>query len=61
MKRLLLPTQRVCTCGANAMGKDFQEWIQYDIEYVRRMGPWLDLRICLQTVRNILVRRHTGA
>ncbi len=42
-------------------GKDFQEWIQYDIEYVRRMGPWLDLRICLQTVRNILVRRHTGA
>ena len=42
-------------------GKDFQEWIQYDIEYVRRMGPWLDLRICLQTVQNILVRRHTGA
>ena len=42
-------------------GKDFQEWIQYDIEYVRRMGPWLDFRICLQTVRNILVRRHTGA
>ena len=26
MMRLLLPTQRVCTCGANAMGKDFQEW-----------------------------------
>ena len=24
-------------------GADFQEWIRYDIEYVRRAGLWLDL------------------
>lgn len=35
-------------------GKDFQEWIRYDIDYVRRMGPWLDLRILVQTVWTVL-------
>ena len=37
-----------------APGKDFQEWIQYDIEYVDRKGPWLDLRIFVLTVMNVL-------
>jgi lipopolysaccharide/colanic/teichoic acid biosynthesis glycosyltransferase len=37
-----------------APGKDFQEWIQYDIEYVERRGPWLDLRIIAMTVLNLL-------
>jgi lipopolysaccharide/colanic/teichoic acid biosynthesis glycosyltransferase len=35
-------------------GKDFQEWIRYDIDYVRRMGPWLDLKIVVLTAWNIL-------
>jgi lipopolysaccharide/colanic/teichoic acid biosynthesis glycosyltransferase len=35
-------------------GKDFQEWIRYDIDYVRHMGPWLDLKIVVLTVWNIL-------
>jgi lipopolysaccharide/colanic/teichoic acid biosynthesis glycosyltransferase len=37
-----------------APGRDFQEWIKYDIEYVERMNPWLDTWIVWQTVVNIL-------
>lgn len=33
-------------------GMDFQEWIRYDIEYVERIGPLLDLKICILTVVN---------
>ena len=41
-----------------AKGEDFQEWIKYDIEYVRRASFWLDLRICVKTASVILrVRR----
>jgi len=29
---------------------DFQEWIYYDIEYVRHQSLWLDVRIILRTV-----------
>ncbi len=37
-------------------GQDFQEWIKYDIEYVRSASFWLDLKIIAKTVRNILKR-----
>jgi len=37
-----------------APGKDFQEWIQYDIEYVERKSPWLDLRIVVLTALGVL-------
>jgi lipopolysaccharide/colanic/teichoic acid biosynthesis glycosyltransferase len=40
-----------------AEGKDFQEWIQYDIEYVERMGPLFDAWLCVMTVVNILRRK----
>ena len=39
-----------------APGRDFQEWIQYDIEYVRHASLKLDFLICLKTARNILTR-----
>lgn len=29
---------------------DFQEWIYYDIQYVRNLSPWLDLKILLATI-----------
>lgn len=32
-------------------GKDFQEWIKYDLQYVQRMSLWLDLEIVVKTVR----------
>jgi lipopolysaccharide/colanic/teichoic acid biosynthesis glycosyltransferase len=35
-------------------GYDFQEWIRYDIEYVRTAGPWLDFRICMETALSII-------
>ena len=38
-------------------GKDFQEWIRYDMEYVERMGPLFDAWICILTVFNLLFRR----
>jgi lipopolysaccharide/colanic/teichoic acid biosynthesis glycosyltransferase len=33
--------------------KDFQEWIRYDIEYVRNLSLKKDLWICWQTVRKL--------
>ncbi len=43
-------------------GEDFQEWIKYDIEYVRRASFVLDLRILVRTARMILFgrRRHAS-
>ena len=37
-----------------APGRDFQEWIKYDIEYVNRASLALDFRICVKTVVKIL-------
>ena len=39
-----------------APGLDFQEWIKYDIEYVRHAGFIFDLKICLKTLMNIISR-----
>lgn len=41
-------------------GRDFQEWIRYDIEYVNRASLWLDLWICFKTLANIVSRRGSG-
>jgi lipopolysaccharide/colanic/teichoic acid biosynthesis glycosyltransferase len=37
-----------------AEGEDFQEWIRYDIEYVRTASFLLDLKILVATVRNMI-------
>jgi lipopolysaccharide/colanic/teichoic acid biosynthesis glycosyltransferase len=34
--------------------RDFQEWIHYDIEYVRNLSLRTDLSICWQTTRKLL-------
>jgi len=39
-------------------GYDFQEWIRYDVEYVRRASLWLDLRIVFETFVNVAARRR---
>jgi lipopolysaccharide/colanic/teichoic acid biosynthesis glycosyltransferase len=33
--------------------RDFQEWIHYDIEYVRNLSLLMDLRICWQTTKKL--------
>ncbi len=38
-------------------GKDFQEWIRFDIEYVEKMGPLFDAWICMATAVNLIRRR----
>ena len=38
-------------------GKDFQEWIRYDMEYVRRQSFWFDLKIIFKTASNIVFSR----
>jgi lipopolysaccharide/colanic/teichoic acid biosynthesis glycosyltransferase len=38
-------------------GKDFQEWIRYDIEYVENASFWLDLWILWRTARQLLQSR----
>lgn len=35
-------------------GRDFQEWIEYDTQYVRQVGLWLDLKICWQTLSRMI-------
>jgi lipopolysaccharide/colanic/teichoic acid biosynthesis glycosyltransferase len=35
-------------------GRDFQEWIRYDIEYVEKFSWWLDVKIILETVRLVI-------
>jgi lipopolysaccharide/colanic/teichoic acid biosynthesis glycosyltransferase len=42
-------------------GRDFQEWIRFDIEYVNRASLWLDLWICFKTLANIIQRRGPAA
>ena len=37
-----------------APGRDFQEWIKYDIEYVNRASMILDLVICAKTITRTL-------
>ena len=37
-------------------GEDFQEWIRYDVEYVRKASLWLDLKILFQTAIQIVLR-----
>jgi lipopolysaccharide/colanic/teichoic acid biosynthesis glycosyltransferase len=40
-------------CRTRQPGKDFQEWIHYDTEYVRNLSLRMDLWICWQTVKKI--------
>ncbi len=42
-----------------ARGEDFQEWIRYDLEYVRRASFWFDLILCVQTAWVLLTGRRT--
>ncbi|HOK67870.1 MAG TPA: sugar transferase [Anaerohalosphaeraceae bacterium] len=41
-------------CRTRQPGRDFQEWIYYDMEYVRRLSLGLDLLICLKTARKLI-------
>ncbi len=41
-------------CRTRRPMKDFQEWIQYDIEYVRNLSMGLDLQICFKTAKKML-------
>ncbi len=40
-------------CRTRQPGKDFQEWIHYDTEYVRNLSLRMDLWIFWQTVKKI--------
>lgn len=35
--------------------KDFDEWVQLDLEYVRRWSPMLDIKILLKTARAVVI------
>jgi lipopolysaccharide/colanic/teichoic acid biosynthesis glycosyltransferase len=37
-------------------GRDFQEWVKYDIQYVENMGWALDLKLLWQTVLVVIHR-----
>lgn len=41
-------------CRTRAEHKDFQEWIQYDTQYVRDLSLGLDLWICWRTFRRMV-------
>jgi lipopolysaccharide/colanic/teichoic acid biosynthesis glycosyltransferase len=53
-----LPVKPGITClwqvnGRNQV-KDFDEWVQLDLEYIRRWSLWLDIKILLRTVPAVL-------
>jgi len=33
---------------------DFQEWIYYDVQYVKKQSLWLDIKILFKTIRVML-------
>lgn len=48
------------TCIWQVRGRSsvtFDEWIRMDLEYLRRASLWLDLKLLLQTVYVVLLRR----
>lgn len=42
-------------------GRDFQEWIRFDIEYVRSASFWTDMQICMRTFAQVVLRRKYRA
>ena len=42
-------------CRTRRSGYDFQEWIYYDIKYVRDLSLWLDLVICWRTAKKLAI------
>jgi lipopolysaccharide/colanic/teichoic acid biosynthesis glycosyltransferase len=46
-------------CRTREPMKDFQEWIHYDIKYIRDLSPKLDLWICWKTIKK-LVKNFVG-
>jgi len=43
-------------CRTRRPGRDFQEWIFYDVKYVRELSLRLDVRICRQTAKKMLAK-----
>ena len=41
-------------CRTRRPEQDFQEWIHYDTEYVRKLSPGMDLWICRQTIKKMV-------
>jgi lipopolysaccharide/colanic/teichoic acid biosynthesis glycosyltransferase len=41
-------------CRTRRPMKDFQEWISYDIEYVKNLSPKMDLKICWRTAKKLV-------
>ena len=41
-------------CRTRKAMRDFQEWIHYDLEYVKNLSPRLDLWICWQTIKKLV-------
>ncbi len=41
-------------CRTRQQGRDFQEWIYYDTEYVKKLSPCLDLYICWKTAGKLI-------
>jgi lipopolysaccharide/colanic/teichoic acid biosynthesis glycosyltransferase len=39
------------------VGEDFQEWIKYDMQYVRKAGIWMDIKILVRTCKAYLPGR----
>jgi lipopolysaccharide/colanic/teichoic acid biosynthesis glycosyltransferase len=44
-------------CRHSRSGGDFHQWISYDLEYVRHMSLWVDLKILAATVVAVAGRR----
>ena len=48
------------TCIWQISGRNdvtFEQWVKMDIDYIERWSMWLDLKIFMQTIPAVLLRR----
>ncbi len=44
-------------CMGRNLIKDFDQWVEMDLQYIRERGPWTDLKIMLKTIGAVITRK----
>lgn len=58
-QRLLVKTGLACyhECRGRSTIKDFDRWVEMDLEYIQERGLWTDVKIILKTIVVVLSRK----
>lgn len=59
LHRLDVKTGLACyhECYGRSNSRDFDEWVEHDLKYIRERSLWTDLKIILMTIRVVLTGR----